>query len=53
VEDHETLETGTVISKFSDSVKGKIDDFFTNGIVTSSEVVSGIFFTRDKLFRVE
>jgi len=53
VEDHETLETGTVISEFSDSVKGKIDDFFTNGIVTSGEVVSGIFFTRDKLFWVE
>ena len=53
MEDHETLETGTVIGEFSDSIKSKIDDFFTDGIVTSSEVVSGIFFTRDKLFWVE
>jgi len=53
VEDHETLETGTVISELSDSVKGKIDDFLTNGVVTSGEVVSGIFLTGDKLFGVE
>jgi len=53
VENEETLETSTLVSEFSDSVKTEIDDFFTNGIVTSSEVVSGIFFTRNKLFWVE
>jgi hypothetical protein len=53
VEDHETLETSTVISELSDSVKGKINDFFTNGVVTSGEVVGGIFFTGDELFRME
>jgi len=53
VEDHETLETSTVISELSDSVKGKIDDFLTNGVMTSGEVVSGIFLTGDKLFGME
>jgi hypothetical protein len=53
VEDEETLETSTLISKFSDSVETEIDDFFTNGVMSSSEVVSGIFFTRDQLFWVE
>jgi len=53
VEDHESLETGTVISELSDSVKGKIDDFLTDGVVTSGEVVGSIFFTGDKLFGVE
>jgi len=53
VEDHETLETGTVISELSDSVEAEIDDFFTNGVVTSGEVVGGIFLSGDQLFRVE
>jgi len=53
VEDHESLETGTVISELSDSVKCKINDFLTDGVVTSGEVVGSIFFTGDKLFGVE
>jgi len=53
VEDQETLETGTVIGEFSDSIKTKIDDFFSDGVVTSGEVVSGIFFSGDQLFGVE
>jgi len=53
VEYEETLETSTLISKFSDSVKTEIDNFFTNGVMSSSEVVSSIFFTRDQLFWVE
>jgi hypothetical protein len=53
VENEETLETSAVISELSDSVKGKIDDFLTNGVVTSGEVVGGIFLTGDELFGVE
>ena len=53
VENEETLETSTLVSKLSDSVETEIDDFFTNGVVTSGEVVSGIFFTRDELLWVE
>jgi len=53
VENEETLKTGTLVSKLSDSVETEIDDFFTDGVVTSSEVVGSIFFTRDKLLWVE
>jgi hypothetical protein len=53
VEDEESLKSGTLVSQFSDSVEAEIDDFFTNGVVTSGEVVSGIFFSGDELFWVE
>jgi len=53
VEDKESLKTSTLISKFSDSVKDKIDDFFSDGVVTTGVVVGGIFFASDQLFRME
>jgi len=53
VEDEETLETSTLVSKFSDSVETEINNFFTNGVMTSGEVVGSIFFTRNELFWVE
>jgi len=53
VEDEETLETGTLVSKFSDSVETEIDDLLTNGVMTSGEVVGGILFTGDELLGVE
>jgi hypothetical protein len=53
VEDEETLETSALISKLSDSVEAEIDDFLTNGVVTSGEVVGGIFLTGDELFWME
>jgi len=53
VENEETLKTGTLVSKLSDSVETEIDDFFTNGVVTSGEVVGSIFFTRNELFWME
>ena len=43
VEDEETLETCALICELSNSVEAEINDFFTNGIVTSGEVVGGIF----------
>jgi hypothetical protein len=42
VEDQEALETGTVISKLSDSVEAKVDDFLSDGIVSSGEVIGSI-----------
>ena len=47
------METSTLIGKLSDSVKTEVDNFFTNGVVTTSKVVGGIFLTRDELFRME
>ena len=42
-----------MISEFSDSVEDEIDDFFTNGVVTSGVVVGSILLATDHLFRVE
>jgi len=53
LEDKETLETSALIGKLSDSIKAEIDDFFTNGVMTSGEVVGGVLFTGDKLLWVE
>jgi len=53
VEDQEALEPGAVVGQFSDSVQAEVDDFFTNGVMSSGEVVGGIFFSGDQLFGVE
>jgi hypothetical protein len=53
VEANESLESGTVVSQLSDSVQAQVDDFFTNGVVTSGEVVSGVFLSGDQLLWVE
>jgi hypothetical protein len=53
VEDEETLETSTLIGKLSDSIEAEIDDFFTDGVMSSGEVVGSIFFTGDKLLWME
>jgi len=45
VEYKETLKTCALIRKFSNSIKAKINDFLTNSVMSSSEVVSGVFFT--------
>ena len=53
VENEESLKTGTLVSQFSDAVQDEIDNFFTDGIVTTGIVIGGIFFTRNELFGVE
>jgi len=53
VEDEEALETGALVSELSDSVEAEIDDFLTNGVVTSGEVVGGGFLSGDELLGVE
>jgi hypothetical protein len=53
VEDEESLETSALIGELSDSVKTEVDNFFTNGVMSSGEVVGGILFTRDKLLWME
>jgi hypothetical protein len=53
VEDQETLETSAVIGQLSDTVEGEVDDFLTDGVVTTGVVVGSIFLTGDQLFGVE
>jgi hypothetical protein len=47
------LETSALISELSDSIQAEINDFLTNGVVTSSEVVGSILLSGDELLWVE
>jgi len=42
VEDEETLETSALIGELADSVEAEIDDFTSDGVMSSGEVVGGI-----------
>ena len=53
MEHKEALKTSAVVSKLSDSVEAEVDDFLSDGVVSSGEVVGGIFFSGDELFGVE
>jgi len=53
VEDEESLETSALIGELSDSVEAEINNLLTDGVVTTGEVVGGIFLTRDELLGVE
>jgi hypothetical protein len=53
VEHHEALKASAVVGKLSDSVEGEVDDFLSDGVVSSGEVVGGVFFSGDELFGVE
>ena len=53
IEAHKTLKTGAVIGQFTKTVQDEIDNFFTDGVVTTGVIIGGIFFTGNDLFRVE
>ena len=53
MEDEESLESSTLVSQLSDSVQADIDNLLSNGVVTTSVVVSGILLSCDQLLRVE
>jgi len=53
VEDEEALEASALVSKLSDTVKDEIDDFLSDGVVSSSIVIGGILLAGDQLLGVE
>ena len=53
MENKKALEAGALVSKFTYAVKNQINNFFPNGIMTSSVVVGSIFLSSDELFRME
>ena len=53
VEDHEALKTSALIGKLSDSVEAEINNLLTDGVVTTGEVVGGIFLSGDELLGME
>jgi len=53
VEDEEALETSALISELSDTVEAEVNNFLTDGVMTTGEVVGGILLTGDELLWVE
>ena len=47
------METSALIGKLSDSVEAEINNFFTNCVMSSGEVVGSIFLSGDELFWME
>ena len=45
--------TSAVVSQLSDSVQDKVHNFFSDGVVSASKIISRIFFSRDQLLRME
>jgi len=52
VEDKESLEPSAVVGKLADSVEDVIDDFLSDGVMSTSVVVRGILFSTDDLLGV-
>lgn len=52
VEDEESLESSTVISKLSDAIQNKVNNLLSDGVVTTGVVVGGILLSVDNLLRV-
>ena len=53
MEDEESLKTSALFRQLADSVKNKINNLLSNGVVTTSIVVGSILLSSDELFRVE
>ena len=53
VEDEETLETSALIGELTDAVEAQVNDFLTDGVVTTGKVVGGVLLAGDELFGVE
>ena len=53
VEEEESLETSTLIGQLTDTVKYKVDNLLSDGVVTTGVVVGGILLSGDELLGVE
>jgi len=52
MEDEESLKTGTVVGKLTDTVEDLVDDFLSDGVVATGVVIGGIFNSIADLVRV-
>ena len=53
MEDQKSLEPTACIGNTTESVQNWVDDFLADGVMSTSIIVSGIFFSGDELLRVE
>jgi hypothetical protein len=49
----ETLETSAIVSQLADAVEDKVDNFLTDGVVATGEIVASILLAGDQLLGVE
>ncbi|KAG8234342.1 hypothetical protein J437_LFUL014794 [Ladona fulva] len=47
------MKTGTLVGQFADTVQNNIDNFLSNGVMSTSIVIGSVFLSCDQLFRVE
>merc|ERR1712153_223879 len=52
VEDHEALETGTLVGELTEAVKSKVNNLLANGVVATSVVIGCVLLARDQLLWV-
>ena len=53
VENEESLKSSAIVGQLANTVKYKVDNFLSNGVVTMGVVIGGIFLSSNKLFWVE
>jgi hypothetical protein len=53
MKDKESLETSALFRQLADSVKNKINNLLSNGVVATGVVVGSILLSSDQLLRVE
>ena len=53
VENEESLKSSAIVGQLANTVKYKVDNFFSNSVMTTSVVISGIFLSSNKLFGME
>merc|ERR1712166_1228437 len=52
VEDHEALETGTLVGELTEAVKSKVNNLLASGVVAASVVIGCVLLARDQLLWV-
>ena len=52
MEEKESLKTGALVSKLTDTVQDKVDNLLSDGVVAPGIVVSGVLLAVDELLRV-
>ena len=53
VVDKEALETSAVVSELADAIEDKVDDFLTDGVVATGEIVASVLLAGDQLLGME
>jgi len=53
MKDHESLQTGAIVSKLPNTIQDQIDNFFPYGVMSTRKVVCCVFLSRNELFGME